>query len=160
MAPNSAKIVFWRCFAEFRDVEAGEAPRRVGHQHARIAFATFARFEEKGEAVGPNKYKYRHDFLLFNYSHDIDIHPRASLFLLHYNHTSTSSISNHSTMAHPDIFYRPMKGETSGLPHDPFKSFVIPRPIGWISTTSQDGKDNLAPFSQFMNVSFDPPTIL
>lgn len=63
-------------------------------------------------------------------------------------------------MTQQDIFYRPMKGETSGLPHDPFKSFVIPRPIGWISTTSQDGKDNLAPFSQFMNVSFDPPTIL
>lgn len=63
-------------------------------------------------------------------------------------------------MTHPDIFYRPLKGETSGLPHDPFKSFVIPRPIGWISTTSRDGKDNLAPFSQFTNVSFDPPTIL
>jgi flavin reductase (DIM6/NTAB) family NADH-FMN oxidoreductase RutF len=63
-------------------------------------------------------------------------------------------------MSHPDIFYQPPKGETSGLPHDPFKSFVIPRPIGWISTTSRDGKDNLAPFSQFTNVSFDPPTIL
>ncbi|RFU82171.1 flavin reductase like domain [Trichoderma arundinaceum] len=63
-------------------------------------------------------------------------------------------------MSQPDIFYQPLKGESSGLPHDPFKSFVIPRPIGWISTTSQDGKDNLAPFSQFQNVSFDPPTIL
>ncbi|KAH8649564.1 hypothetical protein BGZ61DRAFT_376068 [Ilyonectria robusta] len=63
-------------------------------------------------------------------------------------------------MSQPDIFYQPLKGETSGLPHDPFKSFCIPRPIGWISTTSQDGKNNLAPFSQFQNVSFDPPTIL
>jgi flavin reductase (DIM6/NTAB) family NADH-FMN oxidoreductase RutF len=63
-------------------------------------------------------------------------------------------------MVHRDIFYQPPKGETSGLPHDPFKSFVIPRPIGWISTTSRDGKNNLAPFSQFNNVSFDPPTIL
>jgi flavin reductase (DIM6/NTAB) family NADH-FMN oxidoreductase RutF len=63
-------------------------------------------------------------------------------------------------MAHPDLFYEPPKGETSGLPHDPFKSFVIPRPIGWISTTSTEGQDNLGPFSQFNNVSFDPPTIL
>ena len=63
-------------------------------------------------------------------------------------------------MSRPDIFYEPPKGERSGLPHDPFKSFVIPRPIGWISTTGTDGRDNLAPFSQFNNVSFDPPTIL
>ena len=47
-----------------------------------------------------------------------------------------------------------------GLPFDPFKSCVVPRPIGWISTTSLEGKDNLAPFSQFQNVTFDPPTIL
>ncbi|KAM3067987.1 hypothetical protein ACMFMG_011037 [Clarireedia jacksonii] len=63
-------------------------------------------------------------------------------------------------MSRPDIFYQPPLGEKSGLPHDPFKSFVIPRPIGWISTTSKEGQDNLAPFSQFTNVSFDPPTIL
>ena len=63
-------------------------------------------------------------------------------------------------MVHPDLFYEPPKGEKSGLPHDPFKSFVIPRPIGWISTTSADGIDNLGPFSQFNNVSFDPPTIM
>ncbi|KAF7931769.1 uncharacterized protein EAE98_004505 [Botrytis deweyae] len=63
-------------------------------------------------------------------------------------------------MSRPDIFYQPPKGENSGLPHDPFKSFVIPRPIGWISTTSKSGQDNLAPFSQFNNVSFDPPTIM
>lgn len=47
-----------------------------------------------------------------------------------------------------------------GLPNDPFKSCVVPRPIGWISTTSARGVDNLAPFSQFQNVTFDPPTIL
>lgn len=63
-------------------------------------------------------------------------------------------------MTYSDIFYEPPRGETSGLPHDPFKSFVIPRPIGWISTTSKDGQDNLGPYSQFTNVSFDPPTIL
>ena len=63
-------------------------------------------------------------------------------------------------MTHKNLFYQPPLGETSGLPHDPFKSFVIPRPIGWISTKSHDGQDNLGPFSQFTNVSFDPPTIL
>src|ERR1700712_294300 len=63
-------------------------------------------------------------------------------------------------MPHEDLFYQPPLGESSGLPHDPFKSFVIPRPIGWISTKSRDGQDNLGPFSQFTNVSFDPPTIL
>jgi flavin reductase (DIM6/NTAB) family NADH-FMN oxidoreductase RutF len=46
------------------------------------------------------------------------------------------------------------------LPFDPFKSCVVPRPIGWISTTSKEGTDNLAPFSQFQNVTFDPPTVL
>jgi flavin reductase (DIM6/NTAB) family NADH-FMN oxidoreductase RutF len=47
-----------------------------------------------------------------------------------------------------------------GLPFDPFKSCVIPRPIGWISTRSRGGRDNLAPFSQFNNVSFDPPMVM
>ncbi len=46
------------------------------------------------------------------------------------------------------------------LPHDPFKSCVIPRPIGWISTMSRDGHANLAPYSQFQNVTFDPPIVM
>lgn len=47
-----------------------------------------------------------------------------------------------------------------GLPHDPFKSCVVPRPIGWISTVDADGRDNLAPYSQFQNVTFDPPIVM
>ena len=47
-----------------------------------------------------------------------------------------------------------------GLPHDPFKSCVVPRPIGWISTIDQEGNHNLAPFSQFQNVTFDPPIVM
>jgi len=43
---------------------------------------------------------------------------------------------------------------------DPFKSIAVPRPIGWISTVSKDGVDNLAPFSQFCNVGFDPPYVM
>lgn len=47
-----------------------------------------------------------------------------------------------------------------GLPFDPFKSCVVPRPIGWISTLSRSGQANLAPFSQFQNVTFDPPMVM
>lgn len=58
-----------------------------------------------------------------------------------------------------DINYEPGRSP-HGLPYDPFKSCVVPRPIGWISTRSPAGIDNLAPFSQFTNVSYDPPSIL
>jgi flavin reductase (DIM6/NTAB) family NADH-FMN oxidoreductase RutF len=43
---------------------------------------------------------------------------------------------------------------------NPFKSVAIPRPIGWISTVSKDGIANLAPYSQFNNVGFDPPYVM
>lgn len=39
-------------------------------------------------------------------------------------------------------------------------STVIPRPIGWISTRSPDGVDNLAPFSYFNAVSSSPPVVM
>ncbi len=57
------------------------------------------------------------------------------------------------------MFYEP--GITPhGLPFDPFKSCVVPRPIGWISTVDAEGRHNLAPFSQFQNVGFDPPIVM
>ena len=57
------------------------------------------------------------------------------------------------------MYYEP--GRTPhNLPHDPFKSCVVPRPIGWISTIDATGRHNLAPFSQFQNVTFDPPIVL
>jgi flavin reductase (DIM6/NTAB) family NADH-FMN oxidoreductase RutF len=57
------------------------------------------------------------------------------------------------------MYYEP--GLTShGLPYDPFKSCVVPRPIGWISTVDAKGRHNLAPFSQFNNVGFDPPIVM
>ena len=57
------------------------------------------------------------------------------------------------------MYYEP--GRTPhGLPFNPFKACVVPRPIGWISTTSVDGLDNLAPYSQFQMVSYDPPTVM
>jgi flavin reductase (DIM6/NTAB) family NADH-FMN oxidoreductase RutF len=36
---------------------------------------------------------------------------------------------------------------------------VVPRPIAWVSTVGADGVNNLAPFSFFMGVCGDPPTI-
>jgi flavin reductase (DIM6/NTAB) family NADH-FMN oxidoreductase RutF len=57
------------------------------------------------------------------------------------------------------MFYEP--GRTDhGLPYDPFKSCVVPRPIGWISTLDRDGVANLAPYSQFQNLTFDPPYVM
>ncbi|MGE6342004.1 flavin reductase family protein [Psychrobacter celer] len=47
-----------------------------------------------------------------------------------------------------------------GLPFDPFKSSAVPRPIGWISTISKDGKVNLAPYSQYQNLTWDPPMVM
>ncbi|KAL1296496.1 hypothetical protein AAFC00_000008 [Neodothiora populina] len=57
------------------------------------------------------------------------------------------------------MFYRPAIDD-HGLDHDPFKACVVPRAIGWISTLSKDGKANLAPYSQFTNVTFDPPYVM
>ena len=37
---------------------------------------------------------------------------------------------------------------------------VIPRPIGWISTLSEDGIPNLAPFSFFNAIGDDPPHVM
>ncbi len=43
-----------------------------------------------------------------------------------------------------------------GLPYNPIKACVVPRPIGWISTVSEAGAVNLAPFSFFNLLSYDP----
>ena len=57
------------------------------------------------------------------------------------------------------MFYEPLKDD-HGLAHDPFKSCVVPRPIGWISTINAKGVHNLAPYSQFQNLTFDPPYVM
>ena len=56
------------------------------------------------------------------------------------------------------MFYR--IGSPHGLPHDPFKSCIVPRPIGWISTISPDGVVNLAPYSFFNGVAGEPPMVM
>ena len=57
------------------------------------------------------------------------------------------------------MFYETAKND-HGLPVAPFKSCAVPRAIAWISTLSADGVANLAPFSQFTNLTFDPPYVL
>ncbi len=62
------------------------------------------------------------------------------------------------TMSDNDIhFYEPATGH--GLPHDPFKAIVAPRPVGWVSTLSVGGTPNLAPYSFFNAVGDNPPII-
>lgn len=57
------------------------------------------------------------------------------------------------------MFYRPGL-EPHGLPHDPFKAIVTPRPIGWISTLDREGHVNLAPYSFFNAVADRPPMVV
>ena len=56
------------------------------------------------------------------------------------------------------MFYQPKDGH--GLPHDPFKAIVAPRPIGWISTVDAKGQANLAPYSFFNGCGDRPPMVM
>jgi flavin reductase (DIM6/NTAB) family NADH-FMN oxidoreductase RutF len=57
------------------------------------------------------------------------------------------------------MHYRPGKG-SHGLPHNPFKAIIAPRPIAWVSTLDAAGRVNLAPFSFFNGVSDSPPMVM
>ena len=50
--------------------------------------------------------------------------------------------------------------EPHGLDHNPFKSCIAPRPIGWISSNSANGDINLAPYSFFNAVGSEPPMVM
>ncbi|MFY0681196.1 MAG: flavin reductase family protein [Thalassovita sp.] len=56
------------------------------------------------------------------------------------------------------MYYVPKDGH--GLSHNPFNALITPRPIGWISTRGLDGQENLAPYSFFNGVSYDPPQVM
>lgn len=56
------------------------------------------------------------------------------------------------------MYYRPSDGH--GLPHNPFNALVSPRPIGWISSRSASGHENLAPYSFFNAVAYVPPQVM
>jgi flavin reductase (DIM6/NTAB) family NADH-FMN oxidoreductase RutF len=57
------------------------------------------------------------------------------------------------------MFYVPDKND-HGLPFNPLKSCIVPRPIAWISTISLSGVVNLAPFSQSNILGWDPPYVM
>jgi flavin reductase (DIM6/NTAB) family NADH-FMN oxidoreductase RutF len=57
------------------------------------------------------------------------------------------------------MFYETGSNDHS-LPFNPFKSCVIPRPIGWITSLDKAGVVNLAPYSYFNAVSDDPPMVI
>jgi flavin reductase (DIM6/NTAB) family NADH-FMN oxidoreductase RutF len=58
------------------------------------------------------------------------------------------------------MFYEPSADpQALPLPIDPFKSLVVPRPIGWVTSLSADGGVNLAPFSFFNAVGDSPPCV-
>tara|TARA_R110000751_G_scaffold71441_4_gene144769 strand:+ start:30424 stop:31023 length:600 start_codon:yes stop_codon:yes gene_type:complete len=57
------------------------------------------------------------------------------------------------------LFYDP-RSEPHGLAHNPWTSLVVPRPIGWISSLSDQGVANLAPYSFFNAVAGIPPFVM
>lgn len=57
------------------------------------------------------------------------------------------------------MFYEPDKHD-HGLPYNPLKACVVPRPIGWITSLGADGRANAAPFSFFNALSYDPPFVM
>lgn len=54
--------------------------------------------------------------------------------------------------------YDPAEGH--GLPHDPIKAIIAPRPIGWISSVGTEGHVNLAPYSFFSIFCSAPPILI
>jgi len=56
------------------------------------------------------------------------------------------------------VFYQPKDGH--GLPFDPFKAIITPRPIVWISTLDNNGVPNLAPYSFFNALTSNPPMLM
>lgn len=56
------------------------------------------------------------------------------------------------------MFFDPLTAP--GFKRSIFNAIVAPRPIGWISSVSEEGVANLAPFSQFNLVSTSPPVVM
>ena len=57
------------------------------------------------------------------------------------------------------MFYTTDKND-HGLPYNPFKAIVAPRPIGWVCAMSQKGEINLSPYSYFNAVADRPPVVV
>ena len=58
------------------------------------------------------------------------------------------------------MFFLPMQHKQAGLPFNPLKAIVSPRPIGWISSKGADGSINLAPYSFFNAISENPTMVI
>jgi flavin reductase (DIM6/NTAB) family NADH-FMN oxidoreductase RutF len=58
-----------------------------------------------------------------------------------------------------NMFYETERNN-HGLPFNPFKACVVPRPIGWITSLNAQGILNLAPYSYFNAVADIPPMII
>ena len=56
------------------------------------------------------------------------------------------------------MFYEPKKDYP--FSHNPFDALVFPRPIGWISSLSEKGIANLAPYSFFNAIAYEPPQVM
>ena len=57
------------------------------------------------------------------------------------------------------MYYETDKND-HGLRYNPLKACVVPRPIGWLTTIDPAGVVNLAPFSFFNVLSYDPPFVM
>ena len=57
------------------------------------------------------------------------------------------------------MFFEPAKND-HGMPFNPIKACVVPRPIGWITTMDSDGLVNAAPYSFFNILSYNPPYVI
>ena len=51
-------------------------------------------------------------------------------------------------------------GKDSAGHYSTLNAIVVPRPIGWISTLSEAGVPNLAPYSFFNAVAYSPPQVM
>lgn len=47
-----------------------------------------------------------------------------------------------------------------GSPYRFLSGAIIPRPIAWTSSRGENGVDNLAPFSFFNMITYDPPVVM
>lgn len=57
------------------------------------------------------------------------------------------------------MFFIPGTHKDHGLPFNPLKAIIAPRPIGWISSIDKEGRPNLAPYSFFNAISEMPPMV-
>ena len=56
--------------------------------------------------------------------------------------------------------YFTSQSQACPLPYSPFKSCTVTRPIGWLLAISKNGTPNLAPYSQWQNLTCDSPLVM